>query len=144
MRRNDLTGGMHRFRDTANPPAAYLTIYPPTKPLPSSVDSRINALPKSPKVVTSCFSTYLALEHVHNLLSTNPRKARWMNCRLVLSFRSQFFHNLRFFSSQAKLRSTTQRLGITANLCNSLRWAICTVTAWPSISCTPCAKGLPT
>ena len=33
-----------------------------------------------------------------------------MNCRLVLSSRSQFFHNRLFFSSQAKLRSTTQRL----------------------------------
>ena len=29
-----------------------------------------------------------------------------MNCKLVLSLRSQFFHNRRFFSSQAKLRST--------------------------------------
>ena len=42
-----------------------------------------------------------------------------MNCKLVLSHRSQFFHSRLFFSSQAKLRSTTQRLGITANLCNS-------------------------
>ncbi len=30
-----------------------------------------------------------------------------MNCRLVLSFLSQFFHSRRFFSSHAKLRSTT-------------------------------------
>ncbi|VUZ24872.1 Uncharacterised protein, partial [uncultured Comamonas sp.] len=29
-----------------------------------------------------------------------------MNCRLVLSSLSQFFHNRLFFSSQAKLRST--------------------------------------
>jgi len=31
----------------------------------------------------------------------------------VLSNHSQFFHSCRFFSSQAKLRSTTQRLGMT-------------------------------
>lgn len=34
-----------------------------------------------------------------------------MNCKLVLSQRSQIFHNRRFFSSHAKLRSTIQRLG---------------------------------
>lgn len=54
-----------------------------------------------------------------------------MNCKLVLSHRSQFFHRHLFFSSQAKRRSTTQRLGVTASLCNSLRWAIYTVTASP-------------
>ncbi len=32
-----------------------------------------------------------------------------MNCKLVLSQRSQFFHSRRFFSSHAKLRSTIQR-----------------------------------
>ena len=47
------------------------------------------------------------------------------------------------FSSQAKLRSTTHRLGITANMCNSLRLAICTVTFLPKISCTRKAKGPP-
>jgi hypothetical protein len=35
-------------------------------------------------------------------------------------------------------------LGITANLCSSLRLAICTVTCAPKISCTPSAKGYPT
>lgn len=35
-----------------------------------------------------------------------------MNCRLVFSNRSQIFHNIRFFSNQAKLCSTIQRLGI--------------------------------
>ena len=30
----------------------------------------------------------------------------YTNCKLVLSSRSQFFHNRLFFSSQAKLRST--------------------------------------
>jgi len=51
-----------------------------------------------------------------------------MNCKLVLSSRSQFFHKRLFFSSQAKLRSTTQRLGMTLKVCSSLRLAICTVT----------------
>ena len=49
-----------------------------------------------------------------------------MNCRLVSSFLSQFLHSRLFLSNQEKLRSTTQRLGITANLCSSLRLAICT------------------
>lgn len=35
------------------------------------------------------------------------------NCKLVFNHLSQFFHNLRLFSSHAKLRSTTQRFGIT-------------------------------
>lgn len=47
-----------------------------------------------------------------------------MNCRLVLSLRSQFFHRRRHFSIQAKDRSTTQRWGMTAKVCSSLRLAI--------------------
>ena len=47
--------------------------------------------------------------------------------RLVLIFRSQFFHNLRHFSSQAKERSTTHLFGITLKVCNSLRFATSTV-----------------
>jgi hypothetical protein len=47
-----------------------------------------------------------------------------MNCKLVLSSLSQFFHNRRFFSSQAKLRYTTQCPGITLNVCSSIRFAI--------------------
>ncbi|WP_431769265.1 hypothetical protein, partial [Xanthomonas campestris] len=31
------------------------------------------------------------LEPVHDLLSNSAKKAKWMNCRLVLSLRSQFF-----------------------------------------------------
>ena len=54
------------------------------------------------------------------------------------------FPQAAFFSSQAKLHSTTQRLGITANLCNSLRLAIRTVTISPKVSRTPWAKGSPT
>lgn len=54
-----------------------------------------------------------ALERVQSLLSKSTKNAKWTNCRLVLSHRSQFFHSLLFLSSQAKLRSTTQRLGIT-------------------------------
>ena len=84
------------------------------------------------------------LERVQSLLSRSAKNAKWTNCKLVLSQRSQFLHNRRFFSSQAKLRSTIQRLGITTNLCNSLRLAICTVTPAPKVSHTPCAKGSPT
>ena len=64
------------------------------------------------------------LERVQSLLSSRAKNARWINCKLVLSQRSQFFHNRRFFSSHAKLRSTIQRLGITLKVCNSLRFAI--------------------
>lgn len=63
------------------------------------------------------------LEPVYDLRNSRTKNARWMNCRLVLSLRSQFFHNLRHFSSQANERSTTQRLGITAKRCSSLRLA---------------------
>ncbi len=48
---------------------------------------------------------------------------------MVWSLRLRFFHSRRFFSSQAKLHSTTQRLGITVEVCNSLRLAICTCIA---------------
>ena len=56
------------------------------------------------------------------------QKAKVTNCKLVLSFRSQFFHHLRHFSNQANEHSTTQRLGSTAKVRSSLRLA--TVT-WP-------------
>ena len=49
------------------------------------------------------------LESVHDLLSSSTRKAKWMNCKLVLSFRSQFFHRRWHFSIHANERSTTQR-----------------------------------
>ena len=84
------------------------------------------------------------LEPVQNLLSNRARNVRWRNCKLVLSSLSQFFHSRLFFSSHAKLRSTTQRWGITLNVCSSLRLAICTVTCPPRMSWTPCANGLPT
>ena len=60
-------------------------------------------------------------ESVQSLLSNKARKARRMNYKLVFSSRSQFFHSRLFFSSQAKLRSTTQRLGITLKVCSLLR-----------------------
>jgi hypothetical protein len=69
-------------------------------------------------------TTVALLEPVHDLLSKSTRKARWMNCRLVLSLRSQFFHKRRHFSIHANDRSTTQRWGITAKVCSSLRLAI--------------------
>lgn len=49
------------------------------------------------------------LEPVHDLRRSRIRMARWMNCRLVFTSRLQFFHNLRYFSSHANERSTTQR-----------------------------------
>ena len=60
----------------------------------------------------------------------------------MLSQRSQFFHNLLFFSNHAKLRSTTQRWGMSLKVCNSLLLATCTVTCSPTISRTPLRKGL--
>ena len=86
----------------------------------------------------------VALEPVQNLLSSRAKNARWMNCKLVFSNLSQFFHNRLFFSNQAKLRSTTQRWGITLNVCSSLRMAICTATCPPRMSWTPWANGRPT
>ena len=46
-----------------------------------------------------------------------------MNGRRVLICRSPFFQSRRHFPRQAKGRSTTQRFGITAKGCNSLRRA---------------------
>lgn len=46
-----------------------------------------------------------------------------MNCKLVLSLRSQFFHSLRHLSSQAKERSTIHRFGMTTKVCSSLRFS---------------------
>ena len=54
------------------------------------------------------------------------------------------FHSRRFLSSQAKLRSTIQRCGMTMKVCSSLRLATCTVMCSPSILLTSCAKSLPT
>jgi len=79
------------------------------------------------------------LEPVHDLLSSNTRKARWRNCKLELSFLSQFFHKRRHFSSQAKDLSTTHRLGNTTKACNSLRFTTCTLA--PKRCFTPSANG---
>ena len=67
------------------------------------------------------------LEPVQSLLSNSVKKASTTICKLVLIFLSQFFHNRLYFSSQPKERSTTQRFGITTNLCKSLRLATSTV-----------------
>ncbi len=67
------------------------------------------------------------LEPVHNLFRSKAVKARTTICRLVLSFRSQFFHNLLHFSNQAKDLSTTHLFGNTAKVCNSLRFTTSTV-----------------
>ena len=89
---------------------------------------------------TSSCCAYVS-EPVYDLLRRMVRNASTMNCRLVLSLRSQFFQSLRHFSSQAKDRSTTQRLGMTAKVCNSLRLA--TSTSAPMSSWTACAKFSP-
>jgi hypothetical protein len=41
-------------------------------------------------------------EPVYDLLSSNLRKAKWIICKLVFSFRSQFFHSRRHFSSHVE------------------------------------------
>jgi hypothetical protein len=55
------------------------------------------------------------LEPVQCLRNNKARKASTTSWALVASLRSQFFHSRRHFSSQANERSTTQRLGSTAN-----------------------------
>lgn len=65
-----------------------------------------------------------------------------MNCRLVLSLHSHLCDCRRFLSSQAKLRSTTQRLGMTLKVCGSRHLAICAMTCSPRISLTPSAKAI--
>jgi hypothetical protein len=44
-----------------------------------------------------------------------------MNCKLVLSQRSQLFHSLLFFFNHAKLRSTIQCLGMSLNVRSLLK-----------------------
>ena len=58
-------------------------------------------------------------------------------CKLEFKSLSQFFQSRWHFSIHAKLRSTTQRLGMTSNLCNSLRLA--TLTEAPMRCSTPSA-----
>ena len=81
------------------------------------------------------------LEPVYNLFRISVAKARTTICRLVLSFRSQFFQSRRHFSSQAKDRSTTHLFGSTTKVCSSLRFT--TSTAAPNRLRTPAAKGFP-
>ena len=66
------------------------------------------------------------LERVYDLFMISARKANATNCRLVLSFLSQFFHSRLHFSSQANERSTTHRCGMTTKVCNSFRLATST------------------
>ena len=88
---------------------------------------------------TVCYGTHL--EPVYNLFRISVAKARTTICRLVLSFRSQFFQSRRHFSSQAKDRSTTHLFGSTTKVCSSLRFT--TSTAAPNRLRTPAAKGFP-
>ena len=81
------------------------------------------------------------LEPVQNLFKIKTTKARTAMCRLEFNFLSQFFHNLRHFSSHAKDLSTTHLLGRTLKVCSSLLLA--TVTSHPSKSRTELAKFFP-
>ena len=56
------------------------------------------------------------VERFFDLLSSNATNAKCMNCTLMLSHLWQFFLSGLLFSEQAKLRYTTQRLGITLKL----------------------------
>ncbi len=78
---------------------------------------------------------HLLLEPVHNLLRNKAVKARTTICKLVLSLRSQFFHNRLHFSNQAKERSTTHLFGNTAKVCNSLRFITSTVAPIVAFIC---------
>ena len=81
------------------------------------------------------------LEPVQNLFKNNAVNANITIFILVLIFLSQFFHNLRHFSSHAKDRSTTHLFGIILKVCNSLRLAIS--TEHPSNSFTSSANFFP-
>ena len=48
----------------------------------------IEGLAESTALIIKIFS-----ERVYDLLSSRAKNAKWMNCKLVLSNRSQFFHN---------------------------------------------------
>ncbi len=53
------------------------------------------------------------LERVYNLFKSIRRKAKLIIILLVFSFRSQLRQRRRYFPSQLKLRSITQRCGVT-------------------------------
>lgn len=57
-----------------------------------------------------------------------------MNCRLVLSLRSQFFHSLLFLSVRQSFPRRSIASESATKVCNWLRSEICTVA--PSLSCT--------
>ncbi len=75
------------------------------------------------------------LEPVHNLFRSKAAKARTTICRLVLSFRSQFFHNRLHFCNQAKDLSTTHLFGNTTKVCNSFRFITSTVAPIVAFIC---------
>ncbi len=86
-----------------------------------SDDSEANSL-----VYKTGHALVMYLEPVHNLFRSKAAKARTTICRLVLSFRSQFFHNRLHFCNQAKDLSTTHLFGNTTKVCNSLHLNSCT------------------
>ena len=63
----------------------------------------------------------LRLEPVHDLFSKIRIKAKFIMPRLEATNLSQFLYKRRDFSNQAKLLSTTQRLGTTLKLDTSPR-----------------------
>ncbi len=118
-----------RFRAVLVPLETKTSGQSATKPLPTSI------------IATDNSSAAVVLEPVYNLFRISVAKARTTICRLVLSFRSQFFQSRRHFSSQAKDRSTTHLFGSTTKVCSSLRFT--TSTAAPNRLHTPAAKGFP-
>jgi len=50
------------------------------------------------ELLADCWCKFL--EPVYDLLSSNLRKAKWIICKLVFSFRSQFFHSRRHFPAR--------------------------------------------
>ena len=84
------------------------------------------------------------LEPVQSLLSKAARNAKRMHCTLVLRLRLQFFHNLRRFCNQAKLRLTSHCFGMTLNVCRPVRSVSCTLSCGSRMSRTPWLNGTPT
>ena len=78
---------------------------------------------------------------VESLRGNRTRKARGIIAKELLSLRSQVFQSRRHVSSQERVRSTTQRLGMSAKVESSL--GLATSTSAPRSSWTLWAKGAP-
>jgi len=82
-----------------------------------------------------------AYEPAYDLPGNSVKSARWINYRLVLSLRSQFFHNRPHFSGHEKVLSSIRRLGMTAKVCSSLLLTICTAATSPKHNLTASVNG---